>query len=74
MKVSLVNDALNMTIQQRNPLTDLLWHTHRGSQYTSYSHKDLLLKNNITASMSRKGNCWDIYASNLDEKYVGDII
>jgi len=59
MKVSLVNDALNMAIQQRNPLTGLLWHTDRGSQYASYSHKDLLLKNNITASMSRKGNCWD---------------
>jgi len=59
MKVSLVNDALNMAIQQRNPPKGLLWHTDRGSQYASYSHKDLLLKNNITQSMSRKGNCWD---------------
>ena len=59
MKVSLVNDALNMAIQQRNPQIGLLWHTDRGSQYASYSHKDLLLSNNITASMSRKGNCWD---------------
>ena len=59
MKVSLVNDALNMAIEQRNPPAGLLWHTDRGSQYASYIHKDLLLKNNITASMSRKGNCWD---------------
>ena len=59
MKVSLVNDALNMAITQRNPPSGLLWHTDRGSQYASYSHKDLLVKNNITASMSRKGNCWD---------------
>jgi transposase InsO family protein len=59
MKVSLVNDALSMAIQQRNPPAGLLWHTDRGSQYASYSHKDLLLKNNITASMSRKGNYWD---------------
>ena len=59
MKVSLVNDALNMAIQQRNPPEGLLWHTDRGSQYASYSHRDLLLKNNITQSMSRKGNCWD---------------
>jgi len=57
--VSLVYDALNMAIQQRNPPKGLLWHTDRGSQYASYSHKDLLLKNNITQSMSRKGNCWD---------------
>jgi len=54
-----VNDALKMAIEHRNPQAGLLWHTDRGSQYASYSHKDLLLKNNITQSMSRKGNCWD---------------
>ncbi len=59
MKVSLVNDALNMAISHRNPLKGLLWHTDRGSQYASYSHKDLLEKYGITQSMSRKGNCWD---------------
>jgi len=59
MKVSLVNDALNMAIQSRNPPTGLIWHTDRGSQYASYSHKDLLQQNGITQSMSRKGNCWD---------------
>lgn len=59
MKVSLVNDALSMAILHRNPPSGLIWHTDRGSQYASCSHKDLLLKNNITQSMSRKGNCWD---------------
>jgi transposase InsO family protein len=59
MKVSLVNDALNMAIKHRNPPKGLLWHTDRGSQYASYSHKDLLEKNGIVQSMSRKGNCWD---------------
>jgi len=59
MKVSLVNDALNMAIEHRNPPAGLLWHTDRGSQYASYSHKDLLQKHNIIQSMSRKGNCWD---------------
>jgi len=59
MKVSLVNDALNMAISHRNPPKGLLWHTDRGSQYASYSHKDLLIKYDITHSMSRKGNCWD---------------
>ena len=59
MKVSLVNDALNMAISHRNPHEGLLWHTDRGSQYASYSHKDLLEKHNIVQSMSRKGNCWD---------------
>jgi len=59
MKVSLVNDALNMAIEHRNPPAGLLWHTDRGSQYASYSHKDLLQKHSIVQSMSRKGNCWD---------------
>ena len=59
MKVSLVNDALNMAIRHRNPQKGLLWHTDRGSQYASYSHKDLLQKHGIIQSMSRKGNCWD---------------
>jgi transposase InsO family protein len=59
MKVSLVNDALTMAITQRNPPVGLIWHTDRGSQYASYSHRDLLEKNGIVQSMSRKGNCWD---------------
>jgi len=59
MKVSLVNNALNMAIKHRRPESGLLWHTDRGSQYASYSHKDLLLKHGIVQSMSRKGNCWD---------------
>lgn len=59
MKVSLVNDALNMAISNRNPPKGLIWHTDRGSQYASYAHKDLLIKNGIIQSMSRKGNCWD---------------
>jgi transposase InsO family protein len=59
MKVSLVNDALNMALSRRNPPKGLLWHTDRGSQYASYSHKDLLQQYGIVQSMSRKGNCWD---------------
>ena len=56
MKVSLVNDALNMAIKLRRPVSGLLWHTDRGSQYASYSHKDLLLKHGIVQSMSRKAH------------------
>ena len=59
MKVSLVNNALNMAITTRKPPKGLIWHTDRGSQYASYSHRDLLSENGIIQSMSRKGNCWD---------------
>lgn len=59
MKVSLVNDALNMALISRKPPKGLIWHTDRGSQYASYAHKDLLKQHGIIQSMSRKGNCWD---------------
>ncbi len=59
MKVSLVNNALKMALRHRNPKKGLIWHTDRGSQYASYSHRDLIKENNIVQSMSRKGNCWD---------------
>ena len=59
MRVSLVNDALDMAIKRRKPKNGLIWHTDRGSQYASTAHKDLLQKNGIIQSMSRKGNCWD---------------
>ena len=59
MKASLVNNALKMALLSRKPPKGLIWHTDRGSQYASYSHRDLLQQNGIIQSMSRKGNCWD---------------
>jgi len=59
MKTKLVNDALIMAIWKRKPQKGLLWHTDRGSQYASDSHRKLLKQHGITQSMSRKGNCWD---------------
>jgi putative transposase len=59
MKARLVNDALLMAIWKRKPTDGLLWHTDRGSQYASDSHRKILSDHNIIQSMSRKGNCWD---------------
>ena len=59
MRVSLVNDVLNMALKHRTPKNGLVWHTDRGSQYASYEHRDLLKQYGIIQSMSRKGNCWD---------------
>ncbi len=42
MKTQLVNDALLMAIWKRKPDKGLLWHTDRGSQYASESHRVLL--------------------------------
>ncbi len=59
MKAKLVNDALLMAIWKRKPQTDLVWHTDRGSQYASDSHRAILKEHHVIQSMSRKGNCWD---------------
>jgi transposase InsO family protein len=59
MSQTLVNDALIMAINRREPPAGLIWHTDRGSQYASYSHRDLLRQHGIVQSMSAKGNCYD---------------
>lgn len=59
MKAELVNDALNMAITFRKPDKGLIWHSDRGSQYASDSHRQILQKYGIKQSMSRRGDCWD---------------
>jgi transposase InsO family protein len=55
----LVVDALEMAIQREVPGTDLVAHSDRGVQYASQHYQAVLKQNEITCSMSRKGNCWD---------------
>ena len=57
MSATLVNDALHMAIWSRRPKPGLLWHTDRGSQYASESHRKILKTHHIKQSMSLKGNC-----------------
>ncbi len=59
MKAQLVNDALLMAIWKRKPTKGLIWHTDRGSQYASDSHRAILKGHHVIQSMSRKDNCWD---------------
>lgn len=59
MTAALVNDALFMALKKRTPNHGLIWHTDRGSQYASDSHKELLKEYGIVQSMSRRGNCYD---------------
>jgi putative transposase len=59
MRAKLVNDALQMAIWKRKPSKGLLWHTDRGSQYASESHRKIIKDHGIRQSMSRKGSCWD---------------
>jgi len=59
MTQELVNQALLSAIWARKPAKGLIWHTDRGSQYASNSHRKILEEHRIVQSMSRKGNCWD---------------
>ena len=61
MTRELVIDALRMAWFKRHPAkdADLLFHSDRGSQYTSKDFRDVLAEYGITASMSRRGDCWD---------------
>ena len=60
MTKNLVLSALRMGLERRRPEDgQLLHHSDRGSQYASEAYQQLLRAENITCSMSRKGNCWD---------------
>jgi putative transposase len=56
---ALVIKAMEMAIKREKPSPGLIFHSNRGSQYCSNDYQSLLKKNNITPSMSRKGNPYD---------------
>jgi transposase InsO family protein len=58
MTKQLVSDALQMALRQRQPTGPLIHHSDRGSQYTSHDFQELLADNEITPSMSGRGNCF----------------
>jgi len=59
LSAELVIKALMMAIVHRNPDEGIIFHSDRGSQYTSSSVRELLRSYKITQSMSSTGNCYD---------------
>ena len=59
METSLVEEALNMAVRQRQPEAGLLHHSDQGSQYTSHTYQKCLTAYLCQVSMSRVGNCYD---------------
>jgi putative transposase len=59
MTATLVSDAFRMAWRQTRPETELLFHSDRGSQYTSQPYQQLLAAHNVQVSMSGTGNCYD---------------
>ena len=56
---TLIETALRMALLSRQPATGLLFHSARGSHYTSDAYRATLAQAGITVSMSRTGNWYD---------------
>lgn len=48
-----------MAVLSRRPAAGLIFHSDRGSQYTSEAFRGLLERHGIRQSLSRPGQCWD---------------
>lgn len=70
MDTTLVLEALDMAVGRRRPRPGLLFHSDRGSQYTSEDFGKRLKELGMEASMSRKGNCWD---NAVMERFFGSL-
>jgi putative transposase len=56
---SLVSQSLFRAVAAKRPAKGLIHHSDRGSQYCAHEYRKLLAQFGMTASMSRKGNCYD---------------
>lgn len=59
MRTSLVTDALDMAISNRRPAAGVIFHSDRGTQYTSKEFDEYCRKNNIRRSLGKTGICYD---------------
>ncbi len=59
LDASLVITALHMALNRRRHSHNLIVHSDRGAQFASAAYRQVLAQQGLTASMSRKGNCYD---------------
>lgn len=76
MRAELVDDALRMAVGRRDS-RPRVFHSDRGSQYTSSKFSETCGEFGIVQSMSRKGNCWDnavseSFFSAIDRELLSD--
>ena len=55
----LIEQAMEMALASRQPTEGLIFHSDRGSQYTSTAFRDLLARQQVRQSLSRPRQCWD---------------
>jgi transposase InsO family protein len=59
MRTALVTDALQMAIDGGHVTAGAIFHSDRGTQYTSAAFDAFTAKNRIRRSLGRTGVCWD---------------
>lgn len=59
MTTDLLRQALLMAVGAKRPRPGLIHHSDRGSQYCAQAYQDQVRQCGMTASMSRRGNCYD---------------
>jgi putative transposase len=59
MRADLVCEALEMALSWRRPSAGLIFHSDRGSQYTSRKFRELLAAHGVRQSLSRPRQVWD---------------
>ncbi|MEC4020836.1 IS3 family transposase [Streptomyces sp. H27-D2] len=68
MKTSLISDAIDMAARNINLSDDCVFHSDRGSQYTSQEFRKKLRGMSLRPSVGRTGVCWD---SAMAESFFG---
>ena len=59
MRTELVLDALDMALKNRTPPAGVIFHSDRGSQYTSGEFRTFCTDNNVRPSVGQTGICYD---------------
>jgi transposase InsO family protein len=59
LRTELVADALSNAVAARDPEPGVVFHSDRGSQYTSAAYAALAGDCEVVLSVSRTGQCWD---------------
>jgi putative transposase len=70
LRTDLVLDALEMAVQLRRPAADLIHHSDRGAQYTSFRYTERLSELGIAASV---GSVADAYDNAMAESFVASL-
>ena len=70
MTTDLVSKAMMKAYNLRQPPKGLVFHSDRGSQYTSKHYRKLLTTYGIRASMDDVGACWD---NAVVERFFGSL-